>query len=388
MKGRRITWFILWILSLVAISFYGGAVSYGLFFSLTLIPVISFVYLLFVFATFRIYQEIESRNIICRQSMPYYFVLHNGEQFAFASVSVRLFSELSYVEEMPEDVEYELLAGERYTFHTGLVCKYRGEYEVGVKEVIITDFFRLFRLRYKVPGTIKAVVYPRIIKKNELQSIRDISAYLCRESQSGSENADITVRDYVTGDSLRAVHWKASAKEQKLKVRNRVGEEKQGIVLLFDTGRYSTDLYKYLPAENLILETVLALGYFFAFNHVSFSAVYSQGEMRKSRVEGTGHYEAFYQEMAGILFDEREDGGKRLVQLAAEGSLWEAQAVFAVLQRLDEQVMETAESIAEGGGIVVLYVITDETLEQYERLNSSRLKVIRIPVDSQPEEWL
>lgn len=388
MKGRRIIWLILWILSLVAISFYGGAVSYGLFFCLTLVPVVSFVYLIFVFATFRIYQEIESRNIVCRQSMPYYFVLHNGERYAFAGVSVRMFSGLSYVEEIPEDAEYELLPGERYTFRTGLVCKYRGEYEVGVREVIITDFFRLFRFRYKVPGTIKAVVSPRIVKKSELQSIGDISAYLCRESRSGNTEADLTVRDYIAGDPIKQIHWKATAREQKLKIRNRIGEEKQGIVLLFDTGRYNTDPYKYLPAENLILETVLALGYFLAANTIPFSALYGRGEVCRSRVEGTARYEAFYREMAGIMFDEREDGGRMLIQLAEDGSLWESGAVFAVLQKMDDHVMNAAEALAESGSIVVIYVITDENMEQYVRRTSSRLKIIPVSVDSQPEEWL
>ena len=388
MKGRRIIWFILWILSLVAISFYGGAVSYGLFFCLTLVPAVSFVYLICVFATFRIYQEIESRNIICRQSMPYYFVLHNVEQFAFAGVSVRMFSGLSYVEEIPEDAEYELLAGERYTFRTGLVCKYRGEYEVGVREVILTDFFRLFRFRYKIPGTIKAVVSPRIVKKSELKSISDISAYLCRESRNGNTEPDLTVRDYAAGDPIKQIHWKASAREQKLKVRNRIGEEKQGIMLLLDTGRRNNDPYKYLPVENLILETVLALGYFFAVNTISFSVLYGRGEVCTSRVEGTAQYEAFYREMSGIIFDDKEDGGRMFTQLAGEGNLWESRAVFAVLQRMDDLIMDTAEFLAENGSIIVIYVITDENLEQYVRRTSSRLKIIPVPVDSQLEEWL
>ena len=145
------------ILSLVAISFYGGAVSYGLFFACTLVPVISFAYLILVFFQFRIYQEIESRSIVCKQPMPYYFVLQNSTVFAFSSISAKLFSGLSFVMDMPDNEEYELLPGDRHTVQTKLVCKYRGEYEVGVKEIVITDFLRLFRFRYKVPGTIKAI---------------------------------------------------------------------------------------------------------------------------------------------------------------------------------------------------------------------------------------
>ena len=196
MKTRRGIFFLLWILSLIAISFYGGAISYGFFFGMTLVPVISFAYLLLVYLQFRIYQEIESRSIICKQPMPYYFVLQNSTFYAFAGISARLFSGLSYVLEMPDDEEYELLPGDRYTCRTKLVCKYRGEYEVGVKEIIITDFFRLFRLRYAIPSTIKALVYPRIIHKKELSSIQDIVAFRCQKTPFMQTEPDAVVRDY------------------------------------------------------------------------------------------------------------------------------------------------------------------------------------------------
>ncbi|MDE6883329.1 MAG: hypothetical protein K2P48_09465, partial [Lachnospiraceae bacterium] len=53
----------LWLLSLSVISFYGGAVSYGFFFGVALVPVVSAVYLLAVYFRFKIYQKLESRNV-------------------------------------------------------------------------------------------------------------------------------------------------------------------------------------------------------------------------------------------------------------------------------------------------------------------------------------
>lgn len=70
MKRRKMVLFLLWLLSLLAISFYGGAVSYGFFFGISLIPVVSLVYLLMVHERFRIYQEIGCREVLCGQEMP------------------------------------------------------------------------------------------------------------------------------------------------------------------------------------------------------------------------------------------------------------------------------------------------------------------------------
>lgn len=392
MRIRRILLFTLWILSLVAISFYGGAISYGFFFCISLFPVISLVYLICVYARFRIYQEIESRNIVCREPMPYYFVLQNGEQFAFAGISAKLFSGLSYVEEMPDDMEYELLPQDRYTFRTRLVCRYRGEYEVGVKELVITDFFRVFRLHYKVPGAIKALVYPRIIKREELKSIQEISAYLCRENQRLQTDADVTVRDYITGDALKHIHWKATAKEQKLKVRNRIGEEQQGIHIFYDTRRYSVNVEEYLPLENQILELLLALGYFFCNKNVPFTVWCSQrnsGQGWNCRpIEGMGSFEILYQETAQIMFEHREDSGELFKQLVLQGVWTESRSVIAILHEMDDEVLSVAEQLAVEGVFVVLYVVTDENIEQYVRRGSSRLRIITVPVNVELEEWL
>ena len=229
MKLHRWIYFGLWILSLVAISFYGGTISYGFFFGLTLLPVCCLLYLVFVYRSFKIYQKVNSRNMVCGQPMPYFFVLQNDSFFAFSGVNVKLFSSFSYVEELPDGREYELLPKDKHTFETQMVCKYRGEYEVGVKEITVTDFLRLFRFRYRVPETIKAIVLPKIVRVKELSSIQDISLFLQKDTAVSAEVPDVIIRDYTEGDSLKRIHWKATAREQKLKVRNLIGEEKQGV---------------------------------------------------------------------------------------------------------------------------------------------------------------
>lgn len=232
LKIRRWILLYLWVLSLAAISYYGGAVSYGIFFGITLIPAVSLTYLAAVYFRLGIFQRIESRNMVCGQAMPYFFVLQNDGHFAFASISVKLFSSFSFVEKLPGDAAYELLPGERQTFETKLTCRYRGEYEVGVKEIVMTDFFRLFQIRYRLPSTIRALVLPQITRVTKLGSIEEFTALLSRESMRERTEPDVSVRDYIPGDALKQIHWKASAREQKLKVRSLTGEEKQGISIL------------------------------------------------------------------------------------------------------------------------------------------------------------
>lgn len=378
---------ILWLLSLVAITCYGGAVSYGLFWGMSLLPAVSLGYIVWVYFRFRIYQEIGSRSMVCGRPESYFFVLKNEDFFAYAGVSVRLYSDFSYVEELPGDVEYELLPGGRYTFETRLVCRYRGEYEVGVKEVVVTDFLRLFRISYANPGTIKALVSPRIVSLPELKSLEDVRTILRREAFAGTE-PDAVVRDYVEGDPLKQIHWKAAAREGKLKVRTRTGEEKEGIGIFCDMRRYSRDRKEYLPLENKMLEVLLALALFFAGREMSFSICYSQGGPVEHRVRGMRSFEDLYREVGGVTFREEEDGLQTLERALAGGSLGHSKVVLLILHEMNEALLGLAGRLSAAGALAVFYVVTDQSQESCIRQSGGCCKIVRVPLDAELEDIL
>lgn len=385
MKTRRWVLFGLWVLSLLTISFYGGAISYGFFFGVTLIPVVSAVYLLAVYLRFKIYQKLEGRNVVCGQPVPYFFVLQNDDYFAFTSVSVRLFSSLSYVEELPDGIEYELLPGDKFTYETKLICKYRGEYEVGVKKIVITDFLRLFQISYRVPETIKALVLPKIVRVSELHCIEDVFALMQREAYTAQTEADVVVRDYMPGDALKQIHWKATAREQKLKVRNRTGEEKAGITILCDTKRYARDIREYLPLENKMLEVLLAIGIFLAERNMVYDVCYGQHGMVRRRVQGLKDFDAFYQQVSKIEFVQEETVQEICRQAMAEGIWQDSRIVFLVLHEWEETVWEMTEQLAAGGVIVVICLVTDVNMDEYRKYGSIRKRIMVIPVEAELE---
>ncbi|MBO4982141.1 MAG: DUF58 domain-containing protein [Lachnospiraceae bacterium] len=388
MGKRKVIWLLLWILSLAGISFYGGAVSYGLFYALLLLPIVSFAYLLCVYFRFRIYQEAESREMVCGQAMPYYFVLRNEDHFGFASVRVRMFPDFSYMENLEEETEYELLPGDEFIYRTHLICRYRGEYEVGVKEVILTDFFGIFRFRYPIIGTIRAIVRPKLVELHEIRGLSDIIVDLHRESRFGGSEPDVVVRDYVQGDSLKRIHWKASAREQIWKVRTDIGEEKNGVRMIFDTGRYSSKPGEYIPLESKMLELLLALGMFFAKRSVPVSAYYSHGEIRSCEVTGIRQFEDLYQKMSEVCFDEEEDPLLLMEGLREQGALAEARVVIGVFHKWDQTMMQAAEKILEEGPVFLAYVVTDEDLSRDFGPNTARKKIIAVPIDAELEEVL
>lgn len=388
MKMRRFIFAICWILSLTTISFYGGTVSYGIFFALTLIPFISFLYIVCVWFRYKVYQEIGTRNIICGQSVPYYFILQNEDKFAFAGIRILFFSDFSYMEELPGEIEYELLPGEKYKYETHFVCKYRGEYEVGIKAVVITDFFRLFCFKSAVKETKKVIVSPKLIKVYELNSISDISAMIQRETVAGTTEQDTVTRKYLQGDALKQIHWKATARNQKLMSRGLHGEEKSGAVIFYDTQRYYKDPKIYLPIENRILETVLALVYFLSEKNIPVQAYFSQNEIKQSNVNGMSDFEEFYKNVNRIIFDKNEDTKFSIRCILQNGAVMCKQVMFFVLHNIDHEILEMTKPISENGIVTVLYVITEENIEDFRMLSDANLRIIAIAPQDELEEVL
>ena len=387
MKKRKWIWLGIWILSLVGISCVGGAVSYGCFWALTLLPVISLVYLLCVYFRFRIYQEVESRDMVCGQAFNYYFTLRNEDYFGFAGVNVRLFPDFSYVENLAEDIEYELLPGDEFIYRTKVTCKYRGEYEIGLKEVVVTDFFRLFQLRYPIPGTIRAIVRPKIVNLKEITELSDIVVSLQREALFSKTEPDVVVRDYIRGDSPKRIHWKATAREGRLKVRTDTGEEKQGIHMLFDTKRYSRNMQEYLPMESKMLEALLALGMFFAARDMVTSVHYGQNGARRDEITNIKSFEEFYSRISNIFFREEEEITALFQMLYEQGTFADAKVLIVVLHEMNDEIMEMAERISTEGIYIVIYVVTDNNVENYIRESTVRKKIVVIPTEAELE-WI
>lgn len=388
MKMRRWILLDLWVLSLAIISIYGGAVSYGIFFGITLIPVISLIYLAAVYFNLKILQQIENKNMVCGQAVPYLFILQNESLCVFAGIRVGMFSSFSMVEELPGNTEYELLPKDKKTFATKLTCRYRGEYEVGVKEIIMTDFLKLFQIRYQIPHAVKAQVLPRITRVTGLQSISGLTVLVRRESLREHSEADVVVRDYAAGDAVKQIHWKATAREQKLKVRNRTGEEKRGIALICDTRRYSKEERKYLPMEDKILETVIAIAIFLADKNIPFTAYYGQKGMITEQVRGIGDFDGFYKNVSDICFDKEENLHEILTLLASGGSLYESRIVFCVLHGIDDEILRIAEELDRAGIIMVFYVVTDENIDDYIRQSTERRRIIAVSMDAKLEGTL
>ncbi len=386
MRRNRLILFALWVLSLVAISFFGGAVSYGFFFALTFIPICSFLYLLCVYTAFGIYQKTDTKNPIAGHAFNYFFTFQNGVFYSFAGVKIRFYSSFSSILDLDDDKEYELLPKTRITKETKALCKYRGEYEIGIKYLEMTDYLRLFKFKYVPKETLRVIVKPNIVHLEELRTI-DTKRFLPRQSFVNPTDPDNEVRDYVPGDSVKMIHWNASAREQTLKVRKVVGEEKQGVSILLDTNRFDENQEIYLPSENKILETAIAIVMYLSGKNIPSKTYYIAGNLRKDIVNSVDDFERFYGNMAELSFASDSSFAKLAEALYDDRDLAESRGVVLILHEWSTAASKLTERLSRENVGVSVYIISDKAKD--EKLTAGLKADVRfISIDANLKEVL
>lgn len=385
MKRNRIIWFCLWILSLIAISFRGGAVSYGFFAVLTLIPFFSLLYLLAVYILFHIYQNIERRYVTVNEPVRYRFSLVNECPLVFAGIRVKFFSSFSRITSLDDEPEYELQPKTRIEKETSLICRYRGEYDVGIKEIEMQDYFRLFRITYRARQRVQAVVRPQLIK---LESIGGIElADAVRTSEQNKSELDILSREYVPGDDRRLINWSQSARTGTLMTRTQTGTGNQEIAIITDTSRISDDISVYIPVENKILEITLAAAYYFSRHNILSSEYHFQQEMIRSSVGDTAKFEEFYETLSSVSFDGKNSHAALYGAVTQRADIFNSSMIFLVLSSWDSETEKMLELFERNEISTVIFFVTDDENNIPDLSGFNRSKLISLsPYDELAED--
>lgn len=145
-------------------------------------------------------------------------------------------------------------------FSFGGNIRYRGEYLLGYKEAWLYDFLRLFRFKIKLNPDCSVIVSPRRLSLDDNNALCDDDYESTRTTMSFFENTSFSsVRKYTDGDSLRHVHWKLSAKQDSLIVKQMEQNLGSNASILVDITSHFLDDEKDMAATDAVVETALAI---------------------------------------------------------------------------------------------------------------------------------
>ncbi len=375
----------LWILSIIGISLRGGPVTYGIFFLLTFLPVSSLIYIWLVILLFKIFQDLEGKELTANHPAVFRFVLQNESFLLFSGVRVRFYSDFSEISGLSDDIEYELMPKERIERKTDLVCKYRGNYEVGVRTIEVTDFFRFFTIAYRNPEPLRLKVKPDIVHLTELNHT-EILLNAVKDSRIHPNEADVLMREYVAGDDPRLINWKASGAQGKLMIRERIGEQQEGIGILMDPHRYSDRMEDYLPLENRILETVIALNLFLMEQGIPVETVIREDRTEYINVDPHIGFDAFYARMANYRFTHANTTDTLIADVLRQARLFHKRTVILVLHEWCPSAESLVQELLRNGIYTAVYLVNDAASDS--PIAAHRADVVQVSVNADLTEVL
>ena len=88
------------------------------------------------------------------------------------------------------------------------------------------------------------------------------------------------LREYIPGDNIRDIDWKASARNRNLLIKQYIAEKKHNVLLVFDTGRnFTADTNAGENKKQVALYSGGTLGYLAAQNRDNVGAIYNRNGM-------------------------------------------------------------------------------------------------------------
>ena len=158
-------------------------------------------------------------------------VMNTGRRRTSGGVALERFGDTQLPIELPS-----LEPSEVATITTELPTTARGVFRVGPLDVTRADPFGLVRSGEPDENITKLWVHPTIHPLEPFPSgiARDLEGPDSGEALEGGITFH-TLRDYVRGDDLRQIHWRSSARSNKLMVRHNIDTNQPRSLVILDT---------------------------------------------------------------------------------------------------------------------------------------------------------
>ncbi|MEN9568835.1 MAG: hypothetical protein RL172_66 [Bacteroidota bacterium] len=139
----------------------------------------------------------------------------------------------------------------------------RGEYHFGDLILFVRSGLRLLTRRHRVPASVMVPVYPSFMQMRKYQLL---SATTIQSEQGSKRMRKIghsmefeQIKEYVAGDDIRTINWKATARKNSLMVNNYTDEKSQQVYCIIDKGRLMKMPFNKLSLLDYAINSTLVL---------------------------------------------------------------------------------------------------------------------------------
>lgn len=218
-QNRRNGIYLLLIACLVAGLFTGRTFFFTLAYLFGGLLLISYLWAWFAVRWLGISRKTRTRRAQVGKTLSESFTIRNVSLIPKLWLEVRDHSDLPG--HRASHVVPALGARQNYRWQVETPCIARGEFHLGPISLISGDPFGLYLTPRLIPATSRVIVYPATVNITRFDlPFGMLSGGEAQRQRSHHVTTNAAgVRDYVSGDSFNRIHWKSSARKDKLIVK-------------------------------------------------------------------------------------------------------------------------------------------------------------------------
>lgn len=229
---------------------------------------------------------------------------------------------------------------------------YRGCYNCTIRKISAVDPLRIIRLSKKVDKSCQMVFLPRKIELRDIVSSSVGEQSFSRPNPITSEKEDFShVREYRDGDIIQLVHWKLTAKQDELMIKQFDSINDRRALILCDMSCKEGDVL--LTADTKI-ETAISFVKALLDTGVGVSADFGiASESGAINVRNMIDFEQFFRLMSVLP---AQNGREDLPSLIDSADKSTAAVLVIITSSLSEEVVLRARALGEYCAVYLAYV--------------------------------
>ncbi len=156
--------------------------------------------------------------------------------------------------------EFSLLWYDRSLWQWKLTAKHRGCFQIGPPFLETGDLLGFFQQRRYLSQSVEMIIYPKPVSLNFLSSpVKELFGKPGLDSPVKDPIYPIATQDYCHGDPAKYIHWKASARHDRLQSKVFEPSSQRKTLIIIDASSFQKKNHKHEELFEKTLEVVAAM---------------------------------------------------------------------------------------------------------------------------------
>lgn len=349
---RNRVYYVLTVLACFGFSMaYTGKVSQILLFTVLIYPAAAFVLAVvqLAFAS----AEFCERHVTAPKDLSFNLMIRVKNRFVFPAVPIELLCVLP-------DGDIGLFADKRlFVSLPAFGCadiavrcrhRFRGSFGCEIRRIYVVDPLRIIRVSKKCEKSMMTLFLPRKLMLEDLLFRSAVEQSYAQKRLNSADKEDFShVREYRDGDILQMVHWKLTAKQDELMIKQFDSINDLRAVILCDY--HQTSDIAGMTCADMVIETALAFAKTALDKGIHSTVDIGDFDAAPSFVNNAASFDKFFDLMSGIPAELHTND---LVSMTDALDKSSAALLVLITTEISDELLERARDAAQQ--VTVFYV--------------------------------